>query len=188
MILLIVTGVLGFIAAFALTLDKFQVLEHPLSVGNLNCDANPIVQCSKNLGSAQGSAFGFPNPVIGLAGFFAVIVVGMTILAGGRMARWYWLIFNLGLLFAISFVIWLIVQSIFVLATLCPWCMVVWVSTIPLFLTVTFYNISTGAIPAAAGARRFFTQARTWIPVISLACYLVIFLVAEVRLNVLAHL
>ena len=187
-ILLIVGGVLGFIAAFELTLDKFQVLENPASSGSLNCDASIVVQCSKNLGSAQGSAFGFPNPVIGLAGYFAVLVVGMTLLAGGRVARWYWLVFNLGLLFAISFVIWLITQSIFFLGTLCPWCMVVWVVTIPLFLAVTFYNISTGAIPAAPGARRFFTAARGWLPVISLVCYLAIAIIAEVRLNFLAHL
>ncbi len=187
-ILLIVGGVLGFIAAFELTLDKFQVLENPASSGNLNCDASIVVQCSKNLGSAQGSAFGFPNPVIGLAGYFAVLVVGMTLLAGGRVARWYWLVFNFGLLFAISFVIWLITQSIFFLGTLCPWCMVVWVVTIPLFLAVTFYNISTGAIPAAPGARRFFTAARSWLPIISLVCYLAIAIIAEVRLNFLAHL
>ena len=34
--------------------------------------------------------------------------------------------FNLGVAAALVFVFWLIYQSIFVLGTLCPWCMVTW--------------------------------------------------------------
>ncbi len=132
-ILLVVGGFFGFLAAFELTLDKFQVLEHPASASSLSCDFSVIVQCSKNLESAEGSAFGFPNPVIGLAGYFALIVVGMTLLAGARLARWYWITLNVGVLFAMSFVIFLITKSIFHLGTLCPWCMVVWAVTIPDF-------------------------------------------------------
>jgi uncharacterized membrane protein len=185
-IFLVVGGVIGFIAAFALTLDKFQVLEHPGA--ELGCNFSVLVQCGRNLGSAQGSAFGFPNPVIGLAGFFAVIVVGVSLLAGARFARWYWIVFNLGLTFAIGFVIWLIGQSIFALNTLCPWCMVVWVVTIPLFFSVTLYNLSTGVIPNGARSRRFFTALRGWVPLISLVCYLIIAVIAQLRLDVLSSL
>jgi uncharacterized membrane protein len=183
-IFLVVGGVIGFIAAFALTIDKFQLLEHPSAI--LSCNISPIVQCGRNLGSAQGSAFGFPNPVIGLAGFFAVIVVGMAVLAGGRFARWFWIVFNLGLTFAIGFVIWLMSQSIFALGTLCPWCMVVWVVTIPLFFSVTLCNLSTGVIPNSARSRRFFGAARGWVPLISLVCYVIIAVIAQLRLDVLS--
>jgi uncharacterized membrane protein len=187
-ILLVVGGFFGFLAAFELTLDKFQVLEHPASSETLNCDFSVIVQCSKNLAAPEGSAFGFPNPVIGLAGYFALIVVGMTLLAGARVARWYWITLNVGVLFAISFVIFLITKSIFHLGTLCPWCMVVWAVTIPIFLSVTFYNLATGNIPVPAGAQKFFGSARTWIPLITLVCYVVIALIAQVRLDVLRYL
>ena len=37
---------------------------------------------SKNLESWQGSLFGFPNPILGLTGWMAPIVVGFAILAG----------------------------------------------------------------------------------------------------------
>ena len=40
--------------------------------------------------------------------------------------------------------IWLIGQSIFVLGTLCPWCMLVWLVTIPLFWVVTLRNAREG--------------------------------------------
>ena len=75
--------------------------------------------------------FGFPNPILGLAGWVAPIVVGFAILAGARFARWFWWLFELGMAFAFVFVIWLIGQSIFVLGTLCPWCMVTWVGDDP---------------------------------------------------------
>lgn len=185
-IFLVVGGLIGFVAAFALTLDDFQRLEHPSST--LSCDFSLMVQCGKNLASAQGSAFGFPNPIIGLAGFFTVLVVGVSLLAGARFARWYWIVFNLGLAFAIGFVGWLIGQSIFILGTLCPWCMVVWSVTIPLFLSVTIYNLSTGNIPNGAASRRLFTSARSWIPLIALVCYVVIAVIAQLQLDVLSHL
>ena len=185
-ITLVMGGIIGFGAAFALTLDKFQVLEHPSKA--LSCDFSVLVQCGKNLSSPEGSAFGFPNPVIGLAGFFAVIVVGMALLAGARFDRWFWIVFNLGLTFAIGFVAWLISQSIFDLHTLCPWCMVVWSVTIPLFLSVTFRNLSTGDIPAGTGARRFFTAARSWVPLATLVCYLIVATIAQLRLDFLRYL
>jgi uncharacterized membrane protein len=187
-ILLVIGGFLGFLAAFELTLDKFQVLEHPATSSSLSCDFSVVVQCSKNLASPEGSAFGFPNPVIGLAGYFALIVVGMTLLAGARLARWYWLTLNVGVLFALSFVIFLITKSIFHLGTLCPWCMVVWSATIPIFFAVTFYNLSVGNIPIAARGRAFFTSTRTWIPLITLACYVIIAIIAQARLDVLRYL
>ncbi|HEY5319589.1 MAG TPA: vitamin K epoxide reductase family protein [Galbitalea sp.] len=185
-IFLVVGGVIGFIAAFALTLDKFQTLENPSA--SLGCDFSLLVQCGKNLESAQGAAFGFPNPVIGLAGFFTVLVVGMSILAGARFARWYWIVFNLGLTFAICFVAWLIGQSIFVLGTLCPWCMVVWSVTIPLFVSVTLYNLSTGNIPNGERSRGLFTTARSWTPLITLVCYVIVAALAQLQLNVLAYI
>ena len=64
-------------------------------------------------------------------------MVGVAILAGARFARWFWWLFELGVAGAFVFVIWLIGQSIFVLGTLCPWCMVTWVVTIPTFYAVT---------------------------------------------------
>src|SRR6218665_2199053 len=71
---LIVAGVIGEIAAFALTIEKFHALAKrgvPAS-----CDISVFVQCTKNLDSWQGAVFGFPNPIIGLVCWMAPIVVG----------------------------------------------------------------------------------------------------------------
>jgi uncharacterized membrane protein len=183
-VFLIVAGVVGWIAAFALTVEKFALLADPTA--SLSCDISPLVQCGKNLSSPQGAIFGFPNPLIGLAAWIAPIVVGVAILAGARFERWFWLLFNLGVAGALVLVIWLISQSIFVLGTLCPWCMVTWVVTIPTFLAVTLHNLKTGALPVPQRGREIAAAVSGWIPAIALLCYVVIAVIAQVRLDVLS--
>jgi len=185
-IFLIVAGVIGWSAAFALTVEKFVLLTDPTEA--LGCDFSPLVQCTKNLESWQGSLFGFPNPIIGLAAWIAPIVVGVALLAGARFARWFWVLFNLGIVGALAFVIWLISQSVFVLGTLCPWCMVTWSVTIPLFWAVTLYNLREGNVPVPAPVRRVAGALYGWVPAITLACYLIVAVIAQLRLDVLASL
>lgn len=185
-IFLILAGSIGWIAAFALTLDKFQLLQDPDA--QLGCNLSILVQCGRNLESWQGSLLGFPNPILGLAGWIAPIAVGVAILAGARFARWFWIAFNIGLLGAIGFVIWLISQSIFVLGTLCPWCMVTWSVTIPSFIAVTAFTLKNGVFPASPGVRRVAGVVSSWVVVVTLACYLVIAIIAQLRLDVLSYL
>lgn len=185
-ILLIVLGVIGLHAAFVLTVERVESLINPGEA--LSCDFSILVQCGANLGSAQGSIFGFPNSLIGLMAWPIVIFIGVAILAGARFARWFWVGFNLGIAGALAFVIWLIAQSIFVLGTLCPYCMQTWAVVIPLFWMVTLFNLREGHIPASASLRRFSAAAYSWVPVLTLASYLVVAVIAQVQLNVTAYL
>lgn len=180
-VFLIIAGAIGFVAAFALTLDKFTLLEHPQA--QLSCNISILVGCSKNLSSAQGAVLGFPNPLIGLACWPAPIAVGLGTLAGARFSRWFWALFNLGVLGAIVLVGWLIWQSIFALFVLCPWCMVTWSVTIPTFLAVTLYNLKSGNIPAPASARRAAKGLYGWVPLITILCYAFVAVVAQLQLD-----
>jgi uncharacterized membrane protein len=183
-VFLIVTGALGWWASFSLTLDKFALLADPDA--DLSCNFSVLVQCGANLDSPQGAVFGFPNPLIGLGGFVAPIAVGVAVLAGARFANWFWIAFNLGLAGALAFVIWLIGQSIFVLGTLCPWCMLVWLVTIPLFWVVTLRNAGAGDFgPRLVGLGHTLMP---WVVPISVACYLIVAVLAQVRLDVLRSL
>jgi len=182
-IFLIIAGALGWWASFALTVDKILVLQNPDA--DLDCNFSVLVQCGKNLESWQGSVFGFPNPLIGLGGFVAPIAVGVALLARARFDRWFWIAFNLGLAGALTFVIWLISQSIYVLGTLCPWCMLVWSVTIPLFWTVTFRNAAEGVF--GDGVRRAGRALLTWVVPVTVVCYLVIALLAQLRLDVIRY-
>ncbi|MDP9027505.1 MAG: vitamin K epoxide reductase family protein [Actinomycetota bacterium] len=183
-IFLIIAGAAGWWAAFNLTLDKFVVLEHPGA--DLNCNISVLVQCGKNLASAQGSAFGFPNPLIGLGGFAAVIAVGVALLAGAQFAKWFWIAFNVGIAGALAFVIWLIGTSIFVLGTLCPWCMLVWSATIPLFWVVTLRNLREGVYGTAASPVG--RALLPWVIPITIGSYLVVAVLAQVVLDVIHRL
>lgn len=183
-VFLILAGCAGWIASFALTLEKFAVLENPQA--DLSCDFSFLVQCGANLRSPQGSAFGFPNPLLGLGGFVAPIAVGVGMIAGARFARWYWIAFNLGIAGALAFVIWLIGQSLYVLGTLCPWCMVVWSVTIPLFWAVTARNLAAGVF--GSGLRGFGGGIRSWVIPLTIASYVTIAILAQFRLDLLAYL
>ena len=183
-LVLIITGAIGWYAAFRLVLDKLAVLENPQA--DLDCNISVIVQCGVNLGSWQGAILGFPNPILGVAGFVAPMAVGAALLAGAGFARWFWIAFTVGALGAFAFCLWLAFQSIFALGTLCPWCMVVWAATIPMFWTLTLFTAKEGIFGdrmRALGAALFL-----WVPAITIAGYLIIAIVAQVRLDVLASL
>jgi len=183
-ITLIVTGVVGWWAAFSLTLDKIAVLKHPDAV--LDCNVSVLVQCGKNLGSWQGSVLGFPNPIIGLAAWIAPIIVGVSLLAGARFARWYWVLFNLGVAGAMAFVIWLMSQSIFVLGTLCPWCMLTWSMVIPLFFTVTVRNAAEGVFGERLRATG--RAAVRWLVPATVIAYVLVLVIAQLRLDALSRI
>ena len=185
-ILLIVGGILGLVAAFALTLDKIAVLQNPAF--EPGCNFSLLVQCGKNLSSPEGSAFGFPNPLLGLMGFPAPIAVGVGVLAGARFSRWFWLLFNAGMVGALGFVVWLIGVSIFQLGTLCPWCMLVWSMVIPMTLATTFYNLAAGNLPSGRPVRRVGAFLYGWTPLVSLLAYVTVAVLAQIRLDVLGFI
>ena len=183
---LIVAGVIGWWAAFSLTMERLHLLADPDAIAS--CDFSVLVQCTANLESWQGSVFGFPNPILGLAGWVAPIVVGVALLAGARFARWFWWLFELGMLFAFCFVLWLIGQSIFVLGTLCPWCMVTWVVTIPTFYVVTLHILRAGIVPVGRRVRHGADVLMGWVPLLAVVSYAVIAIIAQARLDVLGNL
>ncbi|MGL4339964.1 MAG: vitamin K epoxide reductase family protein [Rhodoglobus sp.] len=183
-VILIVTGAIGWYGAFRLTLDKIKVLENPKV--ELECNLSVIVSCGANLDSWQGAILGFPNPILGLAGFVAPIAVGFALLAGASFARWFWIAFATGVAGAFVFCLWLAYHSIFVISTLCPWCMLVWSATIPMFWALTFHLARVGLL--GSRARPLGTALYSWVPAITLASYLVIAATAQWRLDVLSTL
>jgi len=149
---MLVAGIIGVLCAGILTVDKIELIKNPST--QLGCDINPIVACGSVITTPQASAFGFPNPLIGLVGFGMIAVIGAGMLAGAAFRRWFWLCVQTGVLFGIGFVTWLQYQTIFNIGALCPFCMVVWAVMIPLFLYVTFYNLHEGHIKVPANLKK----------------------------------
>lgn len=153
---LIWTGILGWFAAFSLTLERIHVATNPDAT--LSCDLNPFISCKSVMLTAQAKLFGFPNPLIGLAAFIAPIVVGFAILAGARFARWFWRCFLIGCSLGFVFVIWLFSQSTFVIHVLCPYCMIAWAAMIPLFWRVFLHAAAEGIIDVPVRTVGFFVR------------------------------
>jgi len=118
-------GAIGLVASLVISLDKLKLLQNPHYVPS--CNINPIISCGSVMKTAQASVFGFPNSWLGLIGFAAVILTGISLLAGVRLRPF--------------------VQSVYVIHALCPWCMVVWSVTIPIFLFTTIYTLREGHLP-----------------------------------------
>lgn len=142
--ILVVCGLIGLVAAIELIIQKISVLSDPDFVPN--CDINPVLSCGSVINTEQASLFGFPNPVLGVIGFTVVIMFGALLFAGLELPRSMWLGLNIGALAGMAFVVWLVIQSLYVIGALCPWCMVVWAITIPIFWQVTTDNLASGRL------------------------------------------
>ena len=137
---LVIGGIIGLIASSVLTVEKIKIAADPNFIPS--CSISPIVACSPVISSDQATAFGVPNPFLGLAGFGMVIAVGMMLFAGATdLKKWFWWCFQAGTLFGILFVSWLIYQSVYEIGKLCLYCMATWAITIPIFWATTAYNL-----------------------------------------------
>lgn len=173
--ILVVGGFVGLVASFVLTMEKIALLKDPAH--QLSCSLNPVLSCGSIIASPEASAFHFPNPFIGLAGFAVVITVGMGIIAGATYKRWFWRGLELGTVFGIGFVHWLFYQSLYDVGALCIYCMMVWSITWPIFWYTTLYNLRHGNIPtpklltsAVAFAQRYHVEILiTWYLLIFIA-------------------
>lgn len=128
----LIAGIVGLTASATLTIEKISMLRNPAY--RPSCSINPVLSCGSVMVTPQASAFGFPNPLIGIAAFAVVVVTGALAVAKVELPRWYWLGLMVGTGLGAVFVHWLIFQSLYQIGALCPYCMVVWSVTIPLFV------------------------------------------------------
>jgi uncharacterized membrane protein len=131
----LIAGIIGLAAAATLTIEKIEILINPAYVPS--CSINPVLSCGSVMITPQASAFGFPNPLIGIAGFAVVVTTGVLAVTKVRLPQWYWVGLSVGVGLGVVFVHWLIFQSLYRIGALCPYCMVVWAIMIPLFVVVT---------------------------------------------------
>lgn len=146
--ILIVTGIVGLISSFVLTYDKMQLLKNPSFTPNCNLD--PVLSCGNVMHTAQSSAFGFPNPWIGLAAFAVLVTVGVGVLAGAKFARWFWLALEAGIILGLAFAYWLLFESVYRIQALCPYCLAVDVVLISAFWYLSLYLVRVGHLPVPA--------------------------------------
>lgn len=147
----------------------------------LNCDVNPFISCGTVMSTWQASLLGFPNPLLGVAGFVAPIAVGVALLAGATFARWFWAAFLAGVSGALAFVLWLFDEAVFDIGVLCPWCMLVWAMVIPLFWVLLLWTIASGAVTANERVQRVGAALLpfVWVPIVATVVTIVVAIIVQ---------
>ena len=135
---------LSLYSSFVLATDAIRLAADPKIA--LPCNINEVISCSVVARSWQAGLFGFPNAFLGLMAEPVVITIAVASLAGVRFPRAFMLaaqfVYTLGLTFAY----WLFFESTFVIGALCPWCLVVTLSTTLVFASLTHVNIRDGSL------------------------------------------
>ncbi len=177
----IVAGAIGWFASFELLTEYIKTLKEPGYVPN--CSVSVLVTCGPNMDSWQGSVLGFSNTIIGVAAFTIPIVLGVAMLAGAAFPRWFWNLYQLGLLGGFVLVCWLQAQSLYDLRTLCPWCMVVWIVMIPLWWISLAWPFGSGEIALGERWRKLAASIASWTWVVIFFNILIVAVLAQIELN-----
>ena len=156
-LVLIIAGIIGLGATLVLTYERVQLWLDPDYV--TSCDVNVWVSCGAVMQSWQAALFGFPNQLIGIIGFAVVITIGTAIVGGARFADWWWHAVSIGLGLAMIFCLWLWIQAVYVINTLCLYCMVVWAVTIPAAILIFTRNVARDLIKVTPRTKMFITTA-----------------------------
>ena len=117
------SAALSLTASFVLSVDAVALAANPDV--NLSCNINATISCGTVGQSWQASVFGFPNAFLGLIAEPVVITIALASLASVRFPRWF--------MFA--------AQVVYTIGALCPWCLLVTLSTTLVFASLTRYNI-----------------------------------------------
>ena len=169
---MVISGALGLLASFVLSIDAVTLAANPDA--NLGCSLNSVIDCKAVAQTWQAHILGefFPNAFLGIAAEAVVITVAVAILGGVRFPRWFMLsaqaIYTVGFLFAW----WLFFEAYFVIKALCPWCLLITVTTTLVWAGLTRLNVREHAInfPGRWGpsARRFVAHGNDWFVTVAL--------------------
>ena len=136
---MLVSAILGLIAALVLSVEAIALAKDPLA--DVSCNINAVLSCGKVGLSWQASLLGWPNSFLGLIAEPVVITIAVAALGGVRFPRWFMVsaqaVYLVGLLFAY----WLFYESFFVIGALCPWCLLVTVTTTLVFVSLLRVNL-----------------------------------------------
>lgn len=136
---MLVSAILSLIAAFVLSADSIQVARDPNVA--LSCNINAVINCGNVMRHASADLLGFPNSFLGMMAEPVVITVAIAGLAGVKFPRAFMAVaqvcYGAGLVFAY----YLFSISAFEIGSLCPWCLLVTLSTTLVFASLLHYNI-----------------------------------------------
>ena len=171
---------LSLAASFVLSVDALRLAANPAA--DLSCNINAVISCGTVGSSWQAHLLGFPNAFLGLVAEPVVITVAVASLGGVRFPRWFMFAAQVVYTIGVGFAYWLFYQAMFNIGALCPWCLLVTVSTTLVFSTLTHVNLRDGnlflparastALRSAVAAGLDAVAVTIWLLVLALAVVL----------------
>ncbi len=139
---MLIGALISLTAAFVLSNEAVTIAANPHAT--LSCSINVVLNCATVARDPSAHMFGFPNSFLGLIAEPVVITVAVAGLAGIKFPRKFMFAAQIGYTLGFLFAILLFSISFFVIGALCPWCLLVTLSTSFVFASITRYNIREG--------------------------------------------
>ncbi len=136
---MLVGALLSLLAAFVLSVEAVQLAKNPNA--ELSCSVNAVINCATVAKHPSAELLGFPNSYFGLMAEPVVITVAIAGLAGIAFPRRFMFFAQIGYTLGFAFALFLFFTSYFVIGALCPWCLLVTVTTAFVWFSITRYNI-----------------------------------------------
>jgi uncharacterized membrane protein len=136
---MLVGSILSLIASLVLSIDALELAKNPNAI--LSCSVNVVINCATVNLHPTAFLFGFPNSFIGLMTEPVVITVAVAGLSGILFPRFFMAAAQVGYTLGFIFALYLFGVSFFVIGALCPWCLLVTVTTTLVWFSITRYNI-----------------------------------------------
>ena len=147
---MLVSSIIGLIAALVLSIDAVKLAEDPLA--DLSCNISSTISCATVGLTWQANLLGFPNAFLGLIAEPVVITIAVAALGGVRFPRWFMISAQVVYSIGLGFAYWLFYQAYFNIGAMCPWCLAITVTTTLVFASMTRVNILEGNL--GAGTKR----------------------------------
>lgn len=153
---MLIGSLLSLLASFVLSVEALQLAKNPNAA--LSCSVNVVLNCATVAKHPSAEMLGFPNSFFGLMAEPVVITVAIAGLAGikfpRRFMQWAQVGYTLGLIYALV----LLGISYFIIQALCPWCLLVTMTTILVWFSITRYNIREKNLPLPPDWQKKLTQ------------------------------
>lgn len=142
---MLVGSLLSLLAAFVLSVEALQLAKNPNAA--LSCSVNVVLNCATVAKHPTAEMFGFPNSFFGLITEPIVITVAIAGLAGIKFPRRFMQWAQVGYTVGLAYALYLFGISFFIIQALCPWCLLVTLTTILVWFSITRYNIREKNLP-----------------------------------------
>ena len=136
---MLIGALLSLLASFVLSYEAIHLAANPGA--QLSCDLNAVISCGTVNSHPSATLFGFPNSFLGMLAEPVVITVAIAGLAGVRFPRLFMFAAQIGYTLGLVFALWLFYMSYAVIGALCPWCLLVTLTTILVWFSITRYNV-----------------------------------------------